>query len=261
MARLAAQTGKKLLPEDVDRFLATIGAGSDKLAFDEVDVPANQRTLVFRLQRGAQGVIPATLEMAAEWSRIESVAAALRRDQGEAAPSKFVLFAWCVAQAAKGHAAFRSSVPSDSALRRYKHLHLGIAVARAEDELLIARVEAVDALAFPEFVASAREAIERARAGEDQAADPMQIILTNLARTGARFGTPVLAAPSVATIYAGAPYDEAYPLQGGGVGFRRIAHLVMTFDHRAANGMGAAAFLGEVRQRCEDFELQGVSST
>ena len=96
-----------------------------------------------------------------------------------------------------------------------------------------------------------RAAIEKARQGTDQASDVMQISLTNMAGAGVRFGIPVLVAPSVATIFIGEPYDEAYPLAGGGIGFRRTASMVMTFDHRISNGIGAANFLADIRKRVD----------
>jgi pyruvate/2-oxoglutarate dehydrogenase complex dihydrolipoamide acyltransferase (E2) component len=82
----------------------------------------------------------------------------------------------------------------------------------------------------------------------------MQLSLTNMAVAGVRMGIPIVTAPAAATMFIGEPFDEAYPLPGGGVGFRRTASMVMTFDHRIMNGIGAANFLTEVRQRAERID-------
>jgi pyruvate dehydrogenase E2 component (dihydrolipoamide acetyltransferase) len=192
--------------------------------------------------------------MVVEWSAIEAVRSQLRRRRvgGERLPpTPFLLFAWCVAQAARTHPAFRSALINDSTRREYAHLHLGVAVARPGDDLVMARIENADALSLEGFIEAAREAIHGARRGIDQTSEAMQVSLTNLASSGVRFGIPVVAAPAVATIFLGAPYDEAYPQPEGGVGFRRLTHVVMTFDHRLVNGVGAARFLNDIRTHAE----------
>lgn len=285
LLRLAEAAGGKLLPEAIDRYLQAEqekgrkGAGekpehraptAERRApeYEDVPIPPPQRTLVYRMQRGTQAVIPATMEMPVEWSAVEAVreqfrqretTPSLRQEGSRVEPTQFLLFAWCVAQAAKSHPRFRSALLNETTLRQYAHLHLGIAVARPGDELLLARVPDADALSFGEFVAAAQDAIRRARDGEDQAADAMPLSLTNMAGTGVRRGTPVVVAPAVGTLFIGTPYDEAYPLPGGGVGFRRMASMVLTFDHRIVNGKGAADFLTEVKQRVEGLREEFAS--
>jgi pyruvate/2-oxoglutarate dehydrogenase complex dihydrolipoamide acyltransferase (E2) component len=259
VVQLAQKTGGKLLPAAIDSYLSTKAKGPQSptlgaaghAAFEDLPLPARQKTLIYRLNRSAQAVIPATMEMPVEWSGIEKVRAELKHRTGDsaAAATQFLLFAWCVAQTARDHPRFRAALLNDTTLRQYAHLHLGIAVARPDDELLMARIPDAGALAFEEFVIAAQDAIHRARNGEDQTSDVMQLSLTNLASAGVRIGIPIVVAPSMATLFIGTPYDEPYPLPGGGIGFRRIANMVLTFDHRLANGVGAAKFLADVRDR------------
>lgn len=288
LARLAQASDERLMPEAIDRFLemqarpslhSLLGnasgvvpipaaapsvspspASPDGIAYEDLPLPQRQRTLVYRLVRGTQAAVPATMEMAVGWSAVEAVRTQFKNSTLEPSrqPSQFLLFAWCVAQAARNHPRFRASLPNDSTLRQYAHLNLGIAVARPDDELLLARVDNADALDFNTFIAAAQESIARARNGVDQATESMQISLTNMAGVGVRFGIPIVAAPAVATLFIGSPYDEAYPLPGGGIGFRRLANMVITFDHRLANGIGAANFLTEIRQRVERLRIEGL---
>jgi pyruvate dehydrogenase E2 component (dihydrolipoamide acetyltransferase) len=267
LARLAAAAEGKLLPEAIDRYLAERAPAAPREvwgpAYRDMPLPPAQRTLVYRLQRATQTVIPATMEMPVPWKPIEDVRNFFKQratEDGDPQPTQFLLFAWCVAQAAKKHPRFLCSMPNDNTLRQYEHLHLGIAVARPNDELLTARVENADALPFPEFIRATQAAIARARAGEDQATEAMQISLTNLAHAGVRLGIPVVVAPAVATLFIGTPYDEAYPLPEGGVGFRRTASMVLGFDHRLVNGLGAANFLTDIRAHVERLPAEfGVS--
>jgi pyruvate/2-oxoglutarate dehydrogenase complex dihydrolipoamide acyltransferase (E2) component len=266
--QLAAQSGGKLLPEAIDRYLqspqlsspafaqgAQRGAAGERFPYTQEPLPAAQRALVYRMQRGVQTAVPATLEMILEWSAIEQARERLRQTLPEdRQPTQFLLFAWCVVQASKSHPRFRSTLAGDGVVRRYENLHLGIAVARPEDALTMACVHRADALTFEAFIAEAKSAIQRAREGEDQAHEAMQISLTSLAQTGARRGIPVLVPPAVATLFIGTPYPEAAPLPDGTVGFRTVANMTMTFDHRLINGIGAADFLQEVQRRA--LELQ-----
>jgi pyruvate dehydrogenase E2 component (dihydrolipoamide acetyltransferase) len=275
LAKIASSSDGKLLPQAIDAYLRgkLDGAGSpartasplpaslpptasraDSAEFTDADLSQRQRTLIFRLQRSAQAVVPATMEVVLDWSGIEATRARIKAHSGDdprTSPTQFVLFAWCVAQAAREHPAFRSALASDTTVRQYEHIHLGIAVSRPGDELLMARVANADALSFEEFAAAAHDAIERARAGHDQASDVMQITLTNMASAGVRMGIPVVVAPAVGTLFIGTPYDQAVPLSGGGIGFRRQANMVFTFDHRIANGAGAARYLEDIRARVD----------
>ncbi len=273
LVRLAGSSDVRLLPEAIDRFLMTradaskvppartvdsavkpIVAKANDAAYEDIELPQRQRTLVYRLEQGTRAVIPATMEVRLDWGPIEAARSRFKLAGGDGPqPTQFLLFAWCVAQAAEAHPSFRSALVSDTTLRRYERLHLGIAVARPGDELLMARIANASALKLADFITAASDAIEKARQGTDQASDAMQISLTNMAGVGVRIGIPVLVAPSVATLFVGEPFDEAYPLPGGGIGFRRSASMVMTFDHRIANGIGAANFLAEIRRRVESL--------
>ena len=267
LERLAQASEGRLLPEAIDRFLEDKGGRKPELAsaptadksgsgYQDVALPPRQRTLVYRLQRATQEVIPATMEMPVGWSAIEAIRSQLKQSGGvRAEATQFLLFAWCVAQASRNFPQFRSSLQSADTVRVYEHLNLGIAVARPEDELLMARVDSADSLELDEFVAAAQIAIKTARDGQDQTTDTMQLSLTNMAGAGVRMGIPIIAAPAIATLFVGEVFDEAYPLAGGGIGFRRVANMVLSFDHRIANGIGAAKFLSEIRDRVEGLKV------
>jgi pyruvate/2-oxoglutarate dehydrogenase complex dihydrolipoamide acyltransferase (E2) component len=270
LSELIRSKPAKLMPEDIDLFLETRGRSGPvkkekgavqakdataKPGFDDIALPARQKTLIYHLQQGTRDVIPATMEMRVEWGAIEAARAKLKAKADGPQPSQFLLFAWCIAQSSKTHPRFRSALHGDSSLRQYAHLNLGIAVAREGDELLLARVDAADSLTFPEFVTSAQAAIQKAREGTDQASDTMQLSLTNMAGQGVRMGIPVIAAPAVGTLFVGEPFDEAYPIPTGGIAFRHMVSMVLSFDHRIVNGVGAANFLGEIRKRVEEIEI------
>ena len=74
--------GKKLMPEDVDRYLAGERAGAPAGAassavprstedYDESLVPQAQQTLNYRMQRGAQACVAATIAVEVDWTALD----------------------------------------------------------------------------------------------------------------------------------------------------------------------------------------------
>ncbi len=218
---------------------------------NDISITSRQRTLIYRLQRGVSQTIPATLESFIQWDVLEQVRKKWIPTDAIRKPSRFLLFAWCVVQSSKNHPKFRSALLNENKIREYEHLHLGVAVSMPDDELVMARIPDADTLDFVSFCDVAEDAMKRAKAGEDQTGDVMQLSLTNLSHTGIRFAIPVVIAPAVATLFLGAPHDEAYPAIDGACAFRKVARMSLTFDHRLINGVGGARFLAEIKRRVE----------
>lgn len=244
LRRIPPLSGSKLMPEDIDHYLSTRSA----LAGSYVDypLPPQQRTFIYRLKRSSQLVVPATMRRTARWDGIQNVVARLKdRSDIPVQPSEFQVFAYCVVQATRNHPKFRSQLVGEETLREYPHLNLGIAVARPGDELVTALVKEASALDFVSFVRTAQAQIRKARAGEDQADASMQMLLTYLGGYKIIDAIPVLVAPAVAILFAG----DTFPVDG-------VPHvnLVLTFDHRLINGVGAAEFLNEVADKVENAE-------
>ncbi len=248
--------GSKLTPADIDAYLQSAekpAAPARDGAFAETPLSQRQRTLAYRLNRGAQVVVPGTIERPVDWSGIEAARQRFRDAGGDFQPSTYTIFAYGVAQAAKAHPKFRSSMPDDSKLRTYHHINLGTAVALPDDELVTAVVPEADTLDFRTFAQRMREAIDNARKGQDQATESTQLTITNMAAFGLRTAVPVLVSPAASVLFLGEPYDAPRPIQRGfGFEFVRTANLSLTFDHRLINGVGAAHFLSDVCERTEN---------
>lgn len=258
MLSISASSGK-LMPADVDRYLATRNAAVAPADTDYTDIPmsARQRTLSYRLARTVQQVVPGTIEIPVVWDAIERAHLWFKANEPveEKRPSQFLLMAWSVTRALAENSKFRSIIVQDSIIREYRHGNLGIAVALPNDELVSAVVPSADALDFPTFVSVARDRIARARGGEDQAAEGViHVSLTNMASFGLRTAVPVVVPPSVATLFLGAPYNTFESDGKGGFMLQRVAHVVMTFDHRLINGVGAANFIKQIGARIERLD-------
>jgi pyruvate dehydrogenase E2 component (dihydrolipoamide acetyltransferase) len=248
-------TGGKLMPSDIDAYLKGRQDSGFKSAdavggpFVEAPVNQKQRVLASRLVRGTQLVVPGTITVVTDWTPIEELRAQYKAQGGDFQPSAFTMFAFAVAAALKKHPLFRSTLRNDETLRTYTNASLGIAVARPGDELVLAVVEEADALEWRTFASRTMASIHSARDGRDQANEAVTISLTNMQAFGLRDAVPVVVPPAVATIFLGEPYHVLDNKDAAKV--KRVVNVVMTFDHRVMNGVGAANFLNDVRTYSE----------
>lgn len=245
LRRIPAASGNKLMPEDIDAYLAS-RTGDGAAEYVDYPLPQQQRTFIYRLKRSTQLVVPATLRRPARWDAVQRIVAQFKANpNAPVQPSEFQVFAYCAAQATLQHPKFRSQLVGEETLRQYAHVNLGIAVARPGDELVTALVKNASALDFASFVRALQTQIRKARGGEDQADSSIQLLLTYMGGFQMVDAIPVLVSPAAAILFAG----ESFTLDG-------VPHvnLVLTFDHRLINGVGGAEFLNAVAENLENAE-------
>jgi pyruvate/2-oxoglutarate dehydrogenase complex dihydrolipoamide acyltransferase (E2) component len=249
--------GTKLTPEDVDRYLAAQGSHDSSAdsatdsPFDESPVPKQQITLNYRLVRSVQTTVPVTIMTEVDWT-----AMAAARQQVKAAGGKetsFSMMLWCVAQSLSRHPRFRTSLSGDgTTFRTYRHANFGVAVALPGDSLVTAVVKSADTMSRSEFFETLSKQIELARQGIDQADPSITVSVSNMGTANMRFGIPAIVTPAVATLALGEVFDAPVPTPTG-FAFQKRAQLTMAFDHRVINGVGAAAFLNDLKQEIQSF--------
>ena len=251
--------GSKLTPEDVDRYLAAQGSheisssSTSDSPFDETPVSKQQITLNYRLVRSVQTTVPVTIMTEVDWT-----AMSVARQQVKAAGGKetsFAMMLWCVAQSLGRHPRFRTSLSGDGTIfRTYRHVNFGVAVALPEDSLVTAVLKSADTLNRAEFFETLSKQIELARNGVDQADPSITISVSNMGTANMRFGIPAIVTPAVATLALGEVFDAPIPTPTG-FAFQKRAQLTMAFDHRVINGIGAAAFLNDLKQEIQTFKM------
>ncbi len=246
-------TGSKLMPEDVDRYLAS--RQDQKVASDQfelVELPQSQFVLNFRLTRGTQVCVPVTVMNEIHWQRLDDARNQTRESGG---PTAFAMSCWCVVQAMKKHDRFRSVLTADGkALKVFHQINLGVAVALPGDQMVTAVVRDAGNMQPQPFFDAYTAAVMEARNGKDQADESTTITISNIGKAAMRIGIPAIVAPAMATLAIGESFDQPVPT-GDGFDFRRVVMATLSFDHRIANGVGAANFLNDVKSEIENFEL------
>ncbi len=256
--------GKKLMPEDVDAYLAAggIAAGTKGAVsavpasnedFEVEALPQAQIVLNYRLVRGTQVCVPVTVANEIDWTALES---ARERVRAQGGPTTFAMACWGVVQALKRHDRFRSSLAADNKhLKVFRRVQLGIAVALPGDQMVTAVVRDADLLKQADFFAAVQRQIELARDGNDQADEATTVTVSNIGKASMRWGIPAIVAPAVATLAIGEVYETPIP-DGSGFRFAKRVMATLSFDHRIANGVGAANFLNDVKGAIEAFQLE-----
>ena len=261
--------GKKLTPEDIDAYLASgepagEGSGQEKDnteqteqlgPFADAPLSKGQQRLNYRLVRGVQLCVPVAASLDVDFTAIESTRQRLKAEQGDEAPSGLVMVLWCITRAIEKHPAFRSTLVDEGRVRRtFEHVNLGIAVALPDDVLLTAVVSDADTLSWTDFPAGVSRQVEMAREGTDQANAATTVSVSNIGSLGMRAGVAAVVPPAMGTITLGKIFQRAVP-DGDSYRFTPTATFTLTFDHRVANGAGAASFLQDLDREIREFKL------
>jgi pyruvate/2-oxoglutarate dehydrogenase complex dihydrolipoamide acyltransferase (E2) component len=150
-------------------------------------------------------------------------------------------------------------------LMRYERVHLGIAVSLDADGLIVPVIHDAQELSPEGLGRRIKDVAVRAR-GKQLSPDDVRgatFTITSPGAFGALIATPVIDVPQVAildleaivrrpVVVAGADGEEA-------IAIRSMAHLCMSWDHRALDGVYAARFLTALRRRIESNPLSAVA--
>jgi len=256
--------GKKLTPEDIDAYLASGGGANEDNStensaelgpFTDDALSKNQQRLNYRMVRGIQLCVPVAASLDVDFTAIEKARSQLKAHLGDEAPSSLIMVLWCITRAIEKHPAFRSTLVDEGRVRRtFDHVNLGIAVALPDDVLLTAVVADADTLSWQDFPAAVARQVELARGGEDQANAATTLSVSNIGSLGLRAGVAAVVPPAMGTITLGRIFQRAVP-DGDSYRFTPTATFTLTFDHRVANGAGAASFLQELDREIREFTL------
>lgn len=203
------------------------------------------------IARRMVGVVPVNMQLDAPWPPIQAARESSRKAGRDDSPS--LMFAWCIAQTMRQHAAFCSCVREDGRIAVSAEFNLGVAVALADDQQATAVIPRADLLDWRGFSTAYTHAVASARAGTAEPA-AASLILTCLGATGIEVATPIVVPPAVGNLVIGQAHVRMVAA-GGIVQPVEVVTMCLTFDHRVVNGAGAAAFLRDAKLEIAKFVL------
>ena len=134
-------------------------------------------------------------------------------------------------------------------IKQFAHVNLGFAVDTGHT-LLVPVIRFADTMTLSELSQAARTAIDKAQVGTltPGEMDGGTFTVSNLGSQGIHWFTPVLNPPQSCILGVGATH-QAHP------GVPSLLPLSLTFDHRAIDGVGAAALLADIARSIETVDV------
>ena len=201
-----------------------------------------------------EGIIPATIEMDCRWEAVRDARLRSKKEASGGTLSTAVMTAWAVIRAMERHEPFASYVSKGILEREPECFDLGVAVALPGDKLETAVIQKANTLEWDAFPDLFNQVLQEARKESTASKNRVSLSISSMGAYRVRSAIPVVVPPSVATLFIGAPRKMPDPGQPDGA-YMETVSLVLTFDHRWINGVGAAAFLSDVRRGIEQFDL------
>ena len=163
-----------------------------------------------------------------------------------------------LAHALKAYPRINASVDGYNIIER-KHIHVGMAVALPDGNLVVPVVRDADRLSRTGLAEQVAQLAEKARHNK-LTADEMTgstFTISNYGSSGTLFGTPIINQPEAAILGIGAIEKEPTILEteaGDVIAVRHKIYLSFSYDHRIIDGMLAGAFLQHVAHYLEDWK-------
>lgn len=219
--------------------------------------PSHPLALSHEVISSMQKTVPATIEITCSWEKVRD---ARLRSKGSprGTLSTSIMTAWAVARAIQKHKRFASTVSGEQLVSNDGPFDLGIAVALPGDKLETAVIKQANTLDWNSFREAFDESLCRARNGDIDSKNRVPLTISSMSVYKVRSAIPVVVPPSLATLFVGAPYTMLDPKFKDG-SHREVVSLVLTFDHRWINGVGAASFLSDVCKGIEQFDLSSIN--
>ncbi len=198
-------------------------------------------------------VVPATIELAIDWSAIRAARQIAKLRDPAGAPSPSSMVAWAVTQVMVINPSFRRLVLKGSHIVEVEDFELGVAVALEGDRLVTAVIPQANRLTWSEFHSTYVQVIEEARRGKIvEVRAPLMI--SSLGSFGVRAAIPIVVPPAMSTLFIGTSHHEMIRT-GNTFKAAEVVTMALTFDHRVVNGGGAAMFMQDLRKAMETFQL------
>ncbi|OIO59216.1 MAG: hypothetical protein COZ46_07220 [Verrucomicrobia bacterium CG_4_10_14_3_um_filter_43_23] len=219
------------------------------------EAPASkQAALSPEILRQLQGVLPASLTLTADWSKMRAV---WGKDRGRSAEGTYTyttLVAWCVTKALEKYPQFRCLLQNGQISQPQKDFDVGFAVALENDVLETAVLPHANTYSWLEFVKTYRTELKKIKDGVSVSKARTVINITSMGQYKIRFGKAIVVPPAISTIFIGQPFYDLQTNDAGEIKPVEVVNLDFTFDHRWANGAGAGRFLKEIKDNIENVD-------
>lgn len=231
--------GGRITEEDVRRYHEALQTAAE---YEVVPITGIRKITAERMMDSLRSSAQLTLFMEADITPLVSAKESGRLPEGITYTD---LLARAVVLTLPRHSVLNSHLV-DGTVRRYRAIHLGIAVALTEG-LIVPVVRNAQELSLASLSAEIHRLVEAARSGRLKPieATGSTFTITNLGMYDTDFFTPILNPPEVAILGVGRITQKVRP-KGPGFEPYSALPLSLTIDHQVVDGAMGAAFLKEL---------------
>ena len=235
---------------------AVPASSGDLMGFTDVALPNIRKVIAKAMFQSITTTCQLTLNTSFDATALLAQRAVFKK-AGEKMPAvagitltDMILFA--VARTLPAHADLNAWFLDDK-MRRFEHVHLGLAVD-TERGLMVPTIFGADTMTLSALSVAAKDVAKECQSGKISP-DKLKggtFTISNLGTFGIESFTPVLNAPQTGIL--GVCGLETKVREGkNGLETYQAMGLSLTFDHRALDGAPAARFLKDLTQRLESF--------
>ena len=188
---------------------------------------------------------------------MEDRRAAWNADHPDAKATPVVLLAKALAGVLAEMPRFNASLTADGgSIVLKKYFNIGIAVD-TPGGLLVPVLQGVDKLGLADIAGQLATIAEKARTKGLSMAEMSgsSMCISSLGHIGGTAFTPIINAPDVAILGATAMQLRPAPAPDGGIVWRKMLPLSLSYDHRVINGADAARFTRAIGARLASADL------
>jgi pyruvate dehydrogenase E2 component (dihydrolipoamide acetyltransferase) len=247
--------GGRITKADIDQYRPTIQIPAPAMVTGEegyTDIPNSQmRNVIARRLTESKFTAP---HFYLQMEVTMDPAMSFRSQLNEFSPAKISfndLVVKAVALSLRQHPAVNASWMGH-AIRRYHHVHIGIAVA-VEDGLIVPVVRFADQKGLPQIAAESKELSGKARSKKLQPAEftGNTFTISNLGMMDIDSFTAIINPPDSCILAVGKIRQTVVP-NGNAFAVAHVLKLTLSCDHRSVDGATGAAFLQTVKKYLEN---------
>ncbi len=190
------------------------------------------------------------ISMDADMTQATRKRAEWKEKKEEVVPSINDFILWACAQALREFPSLNSTY-TDQGVKLFSEINVGLAVA-IEDGLVVPVIRNADRLNLPQIALQSRELAEKAQRKKlfplDYEGGTFSV--SNLGMFGVDSFVAIINPPQCAILAVGQVAPRVVP-HGEGIAVRSMMTMTLSADHRVADGVMAARFLGEVKKLLE----------
>lgn len=244
----------KVLAEDVKHSGPVHAIGG----FEDKKISNIRRIIAENMHASLQNTAQLTLHTSADARRIKSLRNKLKKEAEDGSKPNITindLVCYATVKTLSQHPEVNAHFLGDT-IRSFQDIHLGFAVDTPRG-LMVPTLNNANHLKMEGFAIQMKELASQAQSGkiDPELLTGATFTITNLGAFGIEMFTPVLNPPQVAILGLNTITMHPSQLEDGSFGFIPKIGLSLTFDHRAIDGAPAAAFLRDIKQEIEKFEI------